>query len=439
MAQRTWKLNIDGTRHEVLLKHGPIQDREVWLDGKLIQKGRVRLDFGSDHFFSICDHPAELGIVSTLWGYDYYLRVDGKFVFSDKDKNQTVGKYVRKKVEERDKWIALGREHNLSYSPSQNKPFVYQHRLIGYANDHVVIIEPGIKPLGEASTPGVLMILRHAEIDLEKSQTIINAQEVKKIADDWPIRKDYLEMTPRFIALFVDVDAKRHDDELAIDFIFDFIAAVSRYLKPPLKEKCEGMECRAPLGQELQLTLINGVPYLMCQDCIHSLDKIGEKAKEEYKKVPSNLLKGTIYGFAGMVLGALLWALIFIFLDMIGTAFAIFTFFFILKAMDYAQTKRSFLSLFLASILALAGSVLGTYIGAIGYLLKEKEIGIHLEDFIGVAKFLIEEPEILREAIGFSLIGIVPYLFITWNANRDQLKSAFKPNVEVIPTFPVQA
>jgi hypothetical protein len=262
---------------------------------------------------------------------------------------------------------------------------------------------------------------------------------MQKLLAEWPVRKGFLETTPRFTSLFLDINTKKQEEDLAVDFMFDFIAIASKYLRPPMKDRCEGIECKMRLGQKLQLTFINKIPYLMCQNCIDTVDEIGKKDQEEYRKTPSNLLKGVIYGLGGMFAGALLWALIFIFFDMIGAAFAVFTFFIVLKMMDYVKTKRSFVSFFLASLLALCSSVLGTYLGMVGYLIKEKEIGINPEDLIFVARWLVEDFELLRTAIFFSLLGIVPLLVIVWAVQRRQLKSAFRPEVEVIPTFQVEA
>jgi hypothetical protein len=83
----------------------------------------------------------------------------------------------------------------------------------------------------------------------------------------------------------------------------------------------------------------------------------------------------------------------------------------------------------------MAGSILGSYLGLLGYLVKEKGEVLNLDLLTWLARRMIEEPKLINETILFSLIGLVPYLFLTWNATRRGLKQIFKPDVEVIPSF----
>ncbi len=173
----------------------------------------------------------------------------------------------------------------------------------------------------------------------------------------------------------------------------------------------------------------------MCQDCIDNVDNIGQKTQEEYKKSPNNLAKGVVYGLAAALLGAIGWALVIIFMDTIGAVFAVLIFFLVVKAMDYARTKRSIISLLLAGLLSMAGSILGSYLGIVGILIKDKGEVLSLDLLTWLARRMIEDPKLINETILFSLIGLVPYLFMTWNATRHGLKKIFKPEVEVIPSF----
>ncbi len=337
---------------------------------------------------------------------------------------------MRKKLEERKKWTAFEKKHELEYSPLKIKPFMYQHRLIGHIKNHLVLIMSGFNNVGEASIPGIYVFIKHTNIDSEKIQEIKKDQELNKFLKESKAQAGSLEITPEVTILFLR--KAKESVEIIIERLLTFTSMASMYLKPGFRGKCEGIGCKLSIGQNLQLITINTTPFMMCHDCINNINTINLKAEEDYKQLPNNLLAGFVYGLAGMLLGAILWALVFIFLDSISAIFAIVTFFIIVKAMDLAKTKRSFISLFLAAILALGGSVIGVYLGVTGYLIKEHKITINFEDLIGVAKWLLQDREIINESIFFSLLGIVPYLFMAWNTNKQGLKSVFKPEIEIV-------
>lgn len=431
MVQRKWFPEINGRSHVVILKDNIIRGREVWLDDKLIEKGRIWADRGSEHHFLIDGQRAELGIVPAIWRFDYYLQIDNQLISQNKGGNSKLSKAVRRKLEEREKWVTFENKHELEYSPLKIKPFVYQHRLVGHVKNHLVLIMSGFKNVGEVSIPGIYMIMKHTSIDDEKIREIKGDHELNKFLKKSRATAGSLEITPEATILFLG--KTKESVEIIIERLLTFASMVSIYLKPGFRGKCEGINCKLPIGQDLQLLTINNLPFMMCHDCINNIKTINLKAEEEYKQLPDNLLTGFVYGLAGMLLGAILWALVFIFLDRIGAIFAIVTFFIIVKAMDMAKAKRSFISLFLAAILALVGSVIGVYLGVAGYLLKEHRIGLNIEDLINVAKRLLQDGEIINESIFFSLLGIVPYLFMAWNTHRKGLESVFRPEVEIIP------
>jgi hypothetical protein len=430
MVQRKWFPEINGVSHQVVLKDNLIQGREIWVNDLLIEKTRVLMDRGSEHHFLIDGHRAELGVVPAIWRFDHYLQIDDQLIPQNKDRGSTTSKAVKRKLEERKKWTSFQKKHELEYFPLMIKPFIYQHRLIGHIKNHLVLIMSGFQNIGEASIPGIYIFIKHANIDSEKIKEIKKDQELIKFLKKSKAQAGSLEITPEVTILFLR--KTKESVEIIIERLLTFTSMVSTYLKPGFRGKCEGIGCKLPIGQDLQLITINNLPFMMCQDCINNIKTVNLKAEEDYRQLPNNLFTGFVYGLAGMLLGAILWALVFIFLNSIGAIFAIATFFIIVKAMDLAKTKRSFISFLLAAILALAGSVIGAYLGVAGYLIKEHRITINLEDLINVAQGLLQDREIINESIFFSLLGIVPYLFMTWNAHRKGLESAFRPEVEII-------
>jgi hypothetical protein len=435
MAKRTWSFEIDGKLHDVRLDFGLIPGRQIWLDGNLINKGRNTLESGSEYHFAIDNQPVELGIVSTPAGYDFYLRVQNKFISARENSKQKIRKQIVKKFEERQKWIDIGREYGLEYVPMPLTPYVFQHRLIGYIDDFLVLVSVASKSSGENSIPGYYLLIRHAPIDPEKEKEIKNNDEIKTMLKDVGIQPGWLELNPGLTTLFINSGNKKDVQFESLECLLSCFRTLARNLRPSMAGKCEGAYCTSRFYQDLTLTVVNGYPYAMCQSCIDSIDSIGKRAKEEYKQQPNNLLKGSLYGLGAAAVGAIVWALVFIFLDRIGAAFAIFIFFMVAKAMDYAKTKRSFLSLFIASLISLLGSIAGTYLGIAGYLLKEGKLEPTWSEIFDLAKFIIENPEIMNDTILFALVGLVPYLFLIWNANRKNLSMYFKPEVELVKNF----
>ena len=213
------------------------------------------------------------------------------------------------------------------------------------------------------------------------------------------------------------------------------ISVIAALLQPQPAEKCQGTECKQPNWQELKLTIINGVPSLLCSTCISEIDNQSNKLRDEYQKTPSNLLKGILFGTVGAVIGAISWALVFVFLNRIGAAFAILTVFLVYKAMDKAGAKPGLLSSVSAGVIALGAGLLGTYLGILGYFIKELDAILSFPLLARVAQGLIDEPELLRETLLFSLLGIVPYVFFSWLNQRELFKRIFAPEVEVIENY----
>lgn len=435
MTTVKWKFSVEDKPHEVVLKFGLIPGRQIWLDGILIDKGRRLFETGSEYPFAIDSHNAELGIVSTATGYEYYLRIDEQFVFPSNGKNQKIGKSTEAKFKVKQAWLDLGKRFRLEYLPISSRPFMLQHRLVGYAENFLVMLGVGSRQVGENSVPVIYLLFRHSSLDEEKIKEIKNSKEILETLKTANIRADWFEIHSNYTLLSASPGLKKVGDFVLAERLLSVIPIFSKYLKPSIADRCEGTECKSPYYNNLKLVFFNGIPIAMCQDCINNVDNIGKKAQEEYKKSPSNLAKGILYGLAAALLGAIAWALVIIFMDRIGAIFAVLILLLVVKAMDYAKTKRTIISLLLAGLFSLMGSILGSYLGIIGILIKDKGEVLSLDLLTWLARRMIEDPKLINETILFSLIGLVPYLFLTWNATRHGLKQIFRPTIEVIPSF----
>ncbi|MBI5295464.1 MAG: hypothetical protein HY869_08305 [Chloroflexi bacterium] len=435
MTTTKWIFSIEDKPHKVVLKFGLIPGRQIWLDGILINKGRRLFETGSEYPFAIDSHNAELGIISTSTGYEYYLRVDDQFVFPGNSKNQKIGKRTEAKFKVKQAWLDFGKRFGLEYFPVSSRPFMLQHRLVGYIEDFLITIGIGSKQVGDNSVPVIYLLLRHSSLDEDKIKEIKNNREILESLKKSNIRADWLEVHSGFTILSVSPGLKKIGDFVLVERLLSIIPILSKYIKPSMADRCEGAECKLPYHNDLKLIFFNDIPGVMCQDCIDNVDKIGQKAQEEYKKSPNNLAKGVLYGLAAALLGAIGWALVIIFMDTIGAVVAVLILLLVVKAMDYARTKRTIISLLLAGLLSMIGAILGSYFGMVGYLIKEKGEVLNLDLLTWLARRMIEEPKLISETILFSLIGLVPYLYLTWNATRHGLNRIFKPEIEVIPSF----
>ncbi len=435
MANHTWNFDVNGKSHDVLLRFGLIFGRQIWLDDTLINKGRNLFEKGSEYHFTVDNRPAELGIVSTPAGYEYYLRVNDEFVFSKNDKRKKIGKATARKFEQRQGRIEAGRKFGLKYFPLPAKQFAFQHRLIGYIENFLVLIAPGVRNSGGNSIPGHYILIRHSPIDVDRMKELKNNDEIKKALKNIRGRPDLFEVQPGFTTFFATSGLKKVSEFEVIERLLSIVPVISTNLKFTMADKCEGIECKLPYHKDLSLTIINGVPLAMCQECIDRIGEVGKKTEEKYKKQPSHLVRGTLYVLAAAFLGAIVWALVIVFLDLISAVFAVLIFLLVVKAMDHAKTKRTFVSLIIAGMLSLAGSIAGSYFGLAGYLFKEGKLELTINEFIKLAGYFLDNPKLLNGTIFFSLIGLVPYLFLGWSANRRYLKQFFKPEIEVIKNF----
>ncbi len=193
MTTIKWNFSVEDKPHEVVLKFGLIPGRQIWLDGILIDKGRRLFETGSEYPFAIDSHNAELGIVSTATGYEYYLRIDEQFVFPSNGKNQKIGKSTEAKVKVKQAWLDLGKRFGLEYLPVLSRPFMLQHRLVGYVENFLITIGVGSKQVGDNSVPVIYLLFRHSSLDEEKIKEIKNNKEILETLKTANIRADWFE------------------------------------------------------------------------------------------------------------------------------------------------------------------------------------------------------------------------------------------------------
>ncbi len=162
---------------------------------------------------------------------------------------------------------------------------------------------------------------------------------------------------------------------------------------------------------------------------------MGKKAELEYHETPSNLLKGTLYGIGGMLLGSLPWVVIPVIFNTVYPVFAIFPLAATQLAMNYAKTKRNFVSLLIASMLAMVGSILGTYLSLIAFWLRNHSWIFDLEQLRELTQRILEDSRIMNDAINFSwlILGLL-FILATYYRHKE-LKRLFHPEIEVIPSF----
>lgn len=168
------------------------------------------------------------------------------------------------------------------------------------------------------------------------------------------------QISPTGLVLFMMPVPNEDTEEDVFEAFSDFIKAVSIYVRPAMEERCEGSSCGSPIGQDLQIVLVNGMPKILCQDYVKHVGDMGTNAELEYHETPNNLLKGTLYGIIGMLAGILPLLIFPIFLNRVYPVIALFPFAGIIWAMRRTKTKQNFVSILIASLLSLGGSIIGT-------------------------------------------------------------------------------
>lgn len=430
LVHRVWNFKLDGVDHQVILRQKVFSPYEILHNGEVVYRGKQLLPvYGIYHAFWIDGVQADVWMIPGILFEEHYLRVDGTFIFPENARNKTISKKLTKNLEDQSDWEAIANTLGLEYSPHAKSEYAFRHRMVGYFSKFPVIAGVGSKPMGNVTMPGYFVSIQHYPLDDEKIERIKKSDSLMQFFKNVKTHQANLEITPSFTSIFVPFQGKINEMGKSTT-IQDFLAMITPLMYPP-HEKCQGVNCKNPFSETLNFVLVNDSPWLMCADCIANIPDVQKKMEEEYKQAPHNLGRGFLYGTGAAVLGAILWALVMIFLDRIAAIFAIAIFLMVMWAMDKAETKRTFFSMLAAGVISIFGVILGAYLGVVGYLLKEREIVISFEELYNLFVWLIKDGELLRESLLFAMLGIVPYIFLALYTQRQQLRTIFSPTVEV--------
>lgn len=430
LVRRVWNFSLDSVDHQVVLQQKAFSPYEIFHNGKQVYRGeRSWLVIGLNYTFKAGEHELEVNVVPDSFSTEYVLRVDGNFVYLNTAQEKRFSKRITKNLSDQADWEKMVATLGLEYSPHAKSEYAFRHRMVGFFSKFPVVAGIGLKPMGSMSVPGFFIGIQHYPLDDEKIEHIKKSDSLKQFFKSAKTHQTHLEIAPSFTSIFVPFRGKINEMGKST-VIQDFLAMITPFLYPP-HEKCQGANCKNPFSETLNFVLVNGSPWLMCADCIANIPDAHKKMEQEYKQSPHNLGRGFLYGMVAAVLGAILWALVMIFLDRIAAIFAIAIFLIVMWAMDKAETKRTLFSMLTAGVISIFGVIFGAYWGLVGYLVKEREIVISLEELYNLFVWLIKDGELLRESLFFAMLGIVPYVFLVLYAQRQQLRTIFSPMVEV--------
>ncbi|MFZ5881370.1 MAG: hypothetical protein ACOY0R_18540, partial [Chloroflexota bacterium] len=234
------------------------------------------------------------------------------------------------------------------------------------------------------------------------------------------------------VGLFFNSSFTKENLEDTFNRLLKFLSVFSKNVKPLSVESCEGPVCKSRVGPTLHLTVVNGNPLLLCQDCIDSIDDVGKIMEEEYKNLPINFSKGLLAGTGIAFLGMLVWAIIVAYINplyifnIIAAASLIFL---IIKIMDYSQTKRTVYGFLVGGILSIVGIMIGTYLGIFWGAFTEHEMELFF------AKTPANNPVFFFFSLFLTALGVIPGIYGGISGIKDYQHTLSHPVTEVIPSF----
>ena len=434
MTTTKWIFSVEDKPHEVVLKRGPFAIREIWLDGQLLKKWRPNIETQPLHYFDIDGCPIEVGMIQNSSNLEYYLLAGNQIIEIANKRWNKIGKTTLELFYEIQTLKEVGKVYGLEHHPVQppSRPFFLQAHLIGFLDGYLMVVQPGMLDTLNGPIKGVFFIIRYEDINLEKIEEIRDSKEIKAVMKELRIYQKRLSIGPKMVGLFFNSSFTKENLEDIFNRLLKFLSIFSKKVKPLSMESCEGPICKSRVGPALHLTLVNGNPLLLCQDCSDSVDDVGKIGEEEYKNLPINFSKGLLAGTGVALLGMLVWAIVVAYtnpLNIFNALVAVFLYFLIFKTMDYVQAKRTAYSLLVGGILTILGIMAGIYLGIFGSAFKEQE----MESFF--SKIPVNNPSFFFISLFLTALGVIPYFFIGVSGIKNYLKTLSHPTVEVISSF----
>ncbi|CAG0935894.1 hypothetical protein TFLX_04745 [Thermoflexales bacterium] len=435
MPKRTWEVVLDEHSHLIQLNHGLWTSKhEIWLDGQMVARSRHFIDVGSQHTFEIGQHYCEVHVASNGFQYRYLLFVDGTPYLAREDscKKCERDKLIRTGIAAYQYWRELARLLGLKYLPNPESSDPFRQRLLGEYKKYVTLVQPSTEK--ERTSVGVGVLVRYLPVD---NVATLRNQIMTDPAVDQLLGK---EKTWRCtiennvaLCVFPYRPLKIAAAQVASQ-VLEWIEALSRSTGPVGLDHCEGDNC-PDRNAPIQVVLINGFPTLLCAHCTTKIPGWGGELQRAYQDAPDGLVNGFVSGMGIAILSALAWAAIAVFFNAIAALLSYVVFIGTVKLMDRMGVKRTGRSLLLASLLTLFGAALGAYLALaweVASELPQRLMLSNLPEIMSAAWQALSATSLLRQAIGFSLMGIIPILIWMWWEQRKHYSRMFRPDVEVV-------
>jgi hypothetical protein len=435
MPKRTWEIVLDGQSHCIQLNHGIWTSKhEVWLDGQMVARSRHVLDVGSQHAFAIGQHHCEVHIVSNGMQYRYLLFINGAPYSAREDsrKQPERDKLIQRGIAAYQYWHDLARLLDLTYSPNPESTDPLRQRLLGEHKGHLILVQPSAEK--ERYSVGVGVLMRYRTVD---DVSAIRSQIMADPVVDRLLGKEKTwrcTIESNFTHCVFPYRPLKVGAEQIASQISEWFEVIDRYARSEQPDRCEGDNC-PDRNAPVQVVLINGFPVLLCVHCTAKIPGWGEELQQAYQAAPGGLSKGLVGGMGVALPGALAWAVVAVAFNMLAAIISAVVFFGIVKLMDRIGVKRSGWSLMSAALLTVLSAVLGAHLTLAWDVASELPQGLVLSSLPGImssAWQALGATRLLRQAIGFSLMGTIPILLWMWWEQRNHYSRMFCPEVEVV-------
>lgn len=265
MGQRNWNFSLDDSPCHVCLKHRWGVLYELWVNEHKIYKYRSMFGDEFHYRFKIGDHTVEVGGLEIGYAVQTFLRVDGEVVFYSGDRNPRITNEMQAFIDLEEDWKQTGQTLSLEYSFKQSKPRWSVHRLLGRYAGYLLMIQSENAAVNGAFCPAFKIIIRHGRISAQQIGQIASDPEISMLIQRSDLGRDSLKVGADSTALTVPMGGRIYlsSHKMLID---RYLELISRYLLP-LKETCEGKECKSRFNEPLEPVVVNKIPTLLCREC----------------------------------------------------------------------------------------------------------------------------------------------------------------------------